>query len=57
MEQAKLEDGMKTFEEDKEKYEKFKMDLQAKSNETEERVRSVLSQIESLQNQISDLKK
>ena len=50
MEQAKLEDGMKTFEEDKEKYEKFKMDLQAKSNETEERVRSVLSQIESLQN-------
>ena len=48
---------MKTFEEDKEKYEKFKMDLQAKSNETEERVRSVLSQIESLQNQISDLKK
>ena len=31
MEKEKLDEGRKTFEEDKEKYEKFKMDLQAKS--------------------------
>ena len=31
MEKEKLDEGMKTFEEDTEKYKKFKMDLQAKS--------------------------
>ena len=31
MEKEKLDEGRKTFDEDKEKYEKFKMDLQAKS--------------------------
>ena len=36
MEKDKLEEGRKTFLEDKEKYEKFKLDLQAKSHETEE---------------------
>ena len=31
MEKEKLEEGQKTFEEDREKYEKFKLDLTAKS--------------------------
>jgi len=31
MEKEKLEEGQKTFQEDKEKYEKFKLDLTAKS--------------------------
>ena len=31
MEKDKLEEGKKTFQEDKEKYDKFKMDLQEKS--------------------------
>ena len=31
MEKDKLEEGKKTFQEDKEKYEKFKLDLTAKS--------------------------
>ena len=31
MEKEKLEEGQKTFMEDKEKYEKFKLDLSAKS--------------------------
>ena len=41
MEKEKLDEGKKTFQEDKEKYEKFKMDLQAKSHQTEEEVRNV----------------
>ena len=57
MEKDKLDEGRKTFNEDKEKYEKFKMDLQAKSHQTEEEVRKVQSQIESLQNLIHELKK
>jgi len=32
MEKDKLDEGRKTFQEDKEKYEKFKMDLQSKSH-------------------------
>lgn len=39
MEKEKLDEGRKTFQEDKDKYEKFKQDLQTKSNETEEEVR------------------
>ena len=39
MEKEKLDEGRKTFQEDKDKYEKFKQDLQAKSTETEEMVR------------------
>ena len=42
MEKEKLEEGRKTFEEDKEKYEKFKMDLQAKSQQTDEEVKRVI---------------
>ena len=41
MEKDKLEEGKKTFQEDKEKYEKFKLDLQATSHQTEEKVRTV----------------
>lgn len=57
MEKEKLDEGKKTFQEDKEKYEKFKMDLQAKSHQTEEEVRKVMLQIENLQNMINELKK
>ena len=48
MEKEKLDEGMKTFEEDTEKYKKFKMDLQAKSQQTDEEVKRVQCQIESL---------
>ena len=41
MEKDKLDEGKKTFQEDKEKYEKFKMDLTQKSHQTEEEVRRV----------------
>jgi hypothetical protein len=41
MEKEKLDEGKKTFQEDKDKYEKFKQDLQAKSSETEEAVRTI----------------
>ena len=57
MEKDKLDEGKKTFEEDKEKYEKFKMDLQAKSHQTEEEVRKVQKLIEELTNKINDHKK
>ena len=46
MEKDKLEEGRKTFQEDKEKYEKFKLDLLAKSHETEEENQRVLKHIE-----------
>lgn len=46
MEKDKLEEGKKTFQEDKEKYDKFKMDLQEKSRHTEEEVRRVQGEIE-----------
>ena len=39
MEKDKLEEGKKTFQEDREKYEKFKLDLTAKSQSTEDEVR------------------
>lgn len=48
MERDKLEEGKKTFQEDKEKYEKFKMDLQAKSQKAEEEVRGEQKKIEDL---------
>lgn len=57
MEKEKLDEGRKTFQEDKDKYEKFKQDLQAKSNETEEEVRQISKQIEALLVTINDLKK
>ena len=48
MEKEKLDEGRKTFQEDKDKYEKFKQDLQTKSNETEEEVRKYQKHIEAL---------
>ena len=41
MEKEKLEEGQKTFMEDKEKYEKFKLDLTAKSQQTEDELKQV----------------
>lgn len=57
MEKEKLDEGKKTFQEDKDKYEKFKQDLQAKSTETEDAVRTIQKHIEMLLGQINDLKK
>lgn len=57
MEKDKLDEGRKTFQEDKEKYEKFKMDLQARSNHNEEQVRAQLKNIEQLLLKISELRK
>lgn len=57
MEKEKLDEGKKTFQEDKEKYEKFKMDLQAKSHQTEEEVRNVQMKIERLAQDINEFKK
>lgn len=57
MEKEKLDEGRKTFQEDKDKYEKFKQDLQARSNETEEEVRKISKQIEALLVTINELKK
>ena len=48
MEKEKLDEGRKTFQEDKDKYEKFKQDLNQKSSETEEQVRQISKQIEAL---------
>ena len=48
MEREKLDEGRKTFQEDTEKYEKFKMDLQARSQKTEDEVRKVQKEIERL---------
>ena len=57
MEKEKLDEGVKTFHEDREKYEKFKMDLHNKSQKTEEEVRKVQKEIEKFQNKITELKK
>ena len=57
MEKDKLEEGKKTFQEDKEKYEKFKLDLTAKSQQTEDEVRKVQKKLEDLTAQINNLKK
>ena len=57
MEKDKLEEGKKTFTEDREKYEKFKLDLTAKSQQTEDDVRKVQIQIENLTQTIGNLKK
>ena len=57
MEREKLDEGRKTFQEDTEKYEKFKMDLQARSQKTEDEVRKVQKEIERLQSVINEYKK
>lgn len=57
MEKEKLDEGRKTFQEDKDKYEKFKQDLQAKSTETEDEVRKEHKAIEDLLKEINNLRK
>ena len=57
MEKEKLDEGRKTFQEDKDKYDKFKQDLQQKSTETEDEVRQISKKIEGLNNTISNLRK
>ena len=57
MEKDKLEEGKKTFQEDRDKYEKFKLDLTAKSQQTEDEVRAVQKLIEDSTTQIAQLKK
>ena len=56
MEKEKLDEGIKTFEEDTEKYKKFKMDLQAKSNKADDELKRVQQTIETMAAQISELK-
>ena len=57
MEKEKLDEGKKTFQEDKDKYEKFKQDLQAQSNLTEEQLRNTNRQIENLELELKELHK
>jgi predicted transcriptional regulator len=57
MEKEKLDDGKKIFQEDKDKYEKFKMDQQAKQTKTEDETREQNRKIEWLLTQINQLKK
>ena len=57
MEKDKLEEGKKTFQEDRDKYEKFKLDLTAKGQQTEDEVRAVQRLIEESTTQIAQLKK
>lgn len=57
MEKEKLNDGKKAFDEDKEKYEKYKIDLATKSAETEGHVRDVSKKCDELMAQINQLKK
>ena len=40
MAKERLEEGKKTFNEDKDKYDKYKIELQQQSNNTEEEVRA-----------------
>ena len=57
MEQEKLHEGMKTFNEDKDIYEKVKLDLQTKSQAIEESVRQIQKENEKLLEKINQLKK
>lgn len=57
MEKDKLEEGRKTFQEDQDKYEKFKLDLQARSHKTEEEAQLKQREIEAMSYEINDLKK
>lgn len=57
MEKEKLDDGRKIFNEDKDKYEKFKMEQQAKQTKTEDDLRAVNKEIENYLHEINLLKK
>lgn len=57
MEKEKLNDGQKAFKEDQDKYEKYKMELQNKSDETEKQVREVVEKGLQLQLEMMNLTK
>ena len=57
MERDKLDDGRKTFKEDKSKFEKFKMSLQTKSNQTELEITNMIQANEKLLLTINEKKK
>jgi hypothetical protein len=57
MEKERLDANKKTFAEDKDKYEKYKMDLQNRSAYTEEQVRESHRKIDELLTQIHQLRK
>ena len=57
MEKEKLDEGKKTFQEDQDIYEKVKIDLQTKSQQTENDCRDIQKTNETLQNKYNDLKK
>ena len=46
MEKEKLDEGQKTFQEDKDKYEKFKQDLSQRALMTENKIKAVQREIE-----------
>lgn len=46
MEKEKLDEGQKTFQEDKDKYEKFKQDLAQRQLQTENEIKQVQRQID-----------
>ena len=57
MERDKLDDGRKTFKEDKSKFEKYKMSLQTKANETETKITNQIQCNEKFLQTINDKKK
>jgi len=57
MEKERLDANKKTFDEDKDKYEKYKMDLQSKSSVTEDQVRDAHRKIDELLTEIHKLRK
>lgn len=57
MEGEKLKEGEKTFEEDKDKYDKFKQHLHQRAVEIDEKVRLVNRELDNQLQKINDLKK
>jgi len=57
MEKERLDANKKTFQEDKDKYEKYKMDLQNKSSVTEDQVREANREIDQLLAEMHRLRK
>lgn len=57
MERDKLEDGRKTFKEDKSKFEKFKMQMQAKAQQTDQEIQNMIQANERLMQKINLLKR
>ena len=57
MEKERLDANKKTFQEDRDKYEKYKLDLQNKSSVTEDQVRDANREIDQLLSEIHRLRK